>query len=405
MDRFSALIIGGGILGVVTAAAAAVAGFRPLVLRLSDRVRPQAETLRNQGWLQSGIRNRFHDFPSLEAFADFGLQNYIHGRQMLRDCGLPIPSKGGLIYSKDSSRIAELHKARELLGLPDEEFRQLDACEARDLCGECWHRETTYFRSPDVPFDEAGVLEHYRRTAKAGGAAFIELDEPAKLTRLSDGVRVAFEDFWIDSPLVVVAAGAGSFELMAQYGEKLNGTLNCTPLLVADAPESMPAPIIADLDKGFSAVRHERGGDPPAVVMGTRVKLRDVPFVGASERVIHESEQQEFREKMPPPFDQLRGRFTAGFELVPPPRPRTSPYRPWIETRGNVILASPGRATIATLAASLTLERIIEHWRSDRRQTTALDVAACRQWEAPIAMHYMRSYDFNDAEVAREARH
>ena len=48
------VILGGGAVGTLVAMLGAERGYRCLVLRLSDKARPEAETLRNQAWLQSG---------------------------------------------------------------------------------------------------------------------------------------------------------------------------------------------------------------------------------------------------------------------------------------------------------------------------------------------------------------
>lgn len=397
-NRFDFIVVGAGILGVVLAAFAARMGYRPLVLRLSDRGRPRADTLRNQGLLLSGVMNRLDDFSSAEAFRAFGVQVYNFGREMLRECGLPPPSESGLLFASNPARIAELHEVARLLGLPDHEFRRLDGDDARRAKGEHWKDAVACFRTPDCPFDEASVLEHYRRAAKADGAWFIELERPARLARIDGGVRIRFDGLEIDAPLVVVAAGAGSFELMAQYGSALSGSLQRTPLLVAEAPAFMPAAVVADLDCGMVGVRHARGGDPAALVLGTYVKCKNVPFSEASQRIIPKAKQEEFRLALPSGFRDLQGRFTAGYELVPSPELPMSRFQPWIDVRGDVIFASPGRATIATLAATKTLAEIIKHRRADHSRKAEVDISACKEWDDPIAMHFMNGFHFNDGE-------
>ena len=48
-------ILGGGILGVLTALLASERGLRVVLYRLSDRKVPNADSLRNHAWLQSGL--------------------------------------------------------------------------------------------------------------------------------------------------------------------------------------------------------------------------------------------------------------------------------------------------------------------------------------------------------------
>lgn len=397
-ERFDFIIVGGGILGVMLAAAAAALGLRPLVLRLSDRPRPRAETVRNQGLLQSGATHRIRDFPSKDAFREFGQQAYFVGRDTLKECGLPLPTELGLLITSDPARIAELHEARTLLRFPEDEFRQLEPDEAQRLRGEHWDPEAAHFHIPDAPFDEARVLEYYRAAAKAEGAVFLNLEEPARLSRLANGVRIAFDGYRIDAPLVVVAAGAGSFELMAGYGVTLNGTLQRTPLRVAEAPPSMPVSVIVDSNRGWSAVRHCRAADSPAIVMGTRAHCKNVKFADAFERNIPDAKKLEFLIRTPPPFDRLPGRFTAGYEVVPAPGVTPSRFSPWIETHGDVIFASPGRATIAKVAVNEALVKIMQHRIAKPGETTLFDRSQCREWNEAIEMHFMGSYDFDDSE-------
>src|SRR5688572_7008469 len=48
-------VIGGGILGVMAGLLAAEKGLRVIVYRLTDVKAPQADSLRNHAWLQSGL--------------------------------------------------------------------------------------------------------------------------------------------------------------------------------------------------------------------------------------------------------------------------------------------------------------------------------------------------------------
>lgn len=398
LERFDFIIVGGGIFGVMLAAEAAALGLRPLVLRLSDRPRPRAETVRNQGWLQSGATHRFRDFPSRDAFREFGQQAYFFGRDTLKECGLPTPAERGLLITSDPVRIAELHEARALLRFPEDEFRQLEPDESQRLGGEHWDPGAAYFYIPDAPFDEASVLEYYRAAAKSEGAVFLNLEEPARLSRVAGGVRVAFDGYRIDAPLVVVAAGAGSFGLMAGYGVTLNGSLQRTPLRVAEAPPSMPAPVMVDSNWGWSGVRHFRAGDSPAIVMGTRVNCKNVAFADAFERNIPEAKKLEFMSRTPPPFDRLAGRFTAGYEVVPAPGVTISRFSPWIEAHGDVIFGSPGRATTAKVAVNQALVKIMQHRIARPGKTTPFDRSECREWDELIEMHFMGTFDFDDGE-------
>ncbi len=397
---FSFVIVGGGILGSALAALAAGYGLQPLVLRRSDLLSPNADTLRNQGWLQSGIMYPISHFSSPEAYANFAAKTYFAGRDLLAMCNLPRPEPGGLLGVSADFHIQQLARKRELLKLSDYEFAQLEAAEAKRLMGMHYEKGSTYYRIPDGPFNEAAVLCHFRDEATRSGAIFIEVDQPVELERKNDSVRILFADREILSPTVVVTAGAGSFTLMRQCGVHLDGDLQRTPLVVGDAPSDMPASIVVDLDRGFSAVRHDRGPGGAAVVMGTRAKT--LPAPDPAERIVAVSDQAEFGALVPPAFQSslASGRYTAGYEVMPKRGLGPSAYEPWIRQEGPVIFGSPGRATVSALAAQKLLADVIERWQANRQQrTSAVDLAGCSEWNCPIAMHYMPTYDYNDAEV------
>jgi glycine/D-amino acid oxidase-like deaminating enzyme len=396
---FSFVIVGGGILGSALANIAAAAGHDCLVLRRPDSESPHADTLRNQGWLQSGIICPIHQFKNEEAYGTFANQTFLAGRELLERCGLPVPQTGGILGLKEEPHLRDLTRKRKLLKLTAQEFDQLEQAEAERVMGSHYEPGSTYYRIPDGPFDEAAVLSHFRREAAQDGAVFIEVRDPVRLERHTDAVKISFEDREITSPTVVVTAGAGSISLMKQCGIALDGDLQRTPLIVGDAPPDMPAPIVIDLGRGFSAVRHERGGNGPAVVIGTRTKKRPAP--DPAERIVSVADQQRLAFSIPPGFQgSLTGaRYTAGYELMPRKGIGLSPYQPWMITDGPVIFASPGRATVSLLAARNVLADVIERRSVDPRRTSRVDLAQCSPWDCDIAMHYMPFYSFNDAEV------
>ena len=397
---FSFVIVGGGILGSALAALAAGLGRDPLVLRRSDLGSPNADTLRNQGWLQSGIMYPINHFANEQAYANFAAQTFIAGRDLLAMCGLYVPKTGGLLGVSSDYHLNQLGRKRELLRLSENEFAQLETSEAKRVMGQHYEHDSTYYRIPDGPFNEAAVLAHFRDDATRNGATFYEVDDPVRLERTGSSVKVIFEGREIVSPTVVVTAGVGSFGLMQQCGVTLNGELQRTPLAVGEAPEDMPAPIVVDLGRGFSAVRHGRGADmSDAVVMGTRTKSR---HDGPPERIVPLADQQEFTSLIPPAFrpSMTSARYTAGYEVLPKRDLGISAYEPWIHPEGPVIFASPGRATVSALAANQLLAAVIERWSNERHgRTTAVDTTKCRAWDRQVSMHYMPYYSYNDAEV------
>src|SRR5688572_32774600 len=91
--RCDVAIVGGGILGVAIAALTAQKGYRVCVLRLNDQERPRADTLRNQGWLQSGFMYVGRFEPDRTRGRTLARQMYFAGRRMLIDLDLPLPTE------------------------------------------------------------------------------------------------------------------------------------------------------------------------------------------------------------------------------------------------------------------------------------------------------------------------
>ena len=398
--NFSFVIVGGGILGCALANIAAAAGHDCLVLRRSDGGAPNADTLRNQGWLQSGIMYPIKQFDDEGAYATFANRTFVAGRELLAMCGLSVPKARGILGLNKQFHLDDLNRKRELLRFSEREFRQLEQAEAERMMGGHFEPGSTYYRIPDAPFDEAGVLSHFRKEAVREGAAFIEVAGAVELDRHIDGVRVSFDGRQLTTPIIVITAGAGSIGLMRQCGIPLQGELQRTPLFVGVAPRDMPAPIIIDLGRGFSAVQHDRGDGNKAVVMGTRVRLRPAP--DPTERTVSIKDQADFGDAIPPGFKLSLegGRYTAGYELMPKDGVGVNGFQPWIHADGPVIFASPGRATGTVLAVQPLMAEVIERRSiASARRTSDVDVSQCSEWNGEIAMHYMPSYSFNDAEV------
>jgi glycine/D-amino acid oxidase-like deaminating enzyme len=400
--KFDFTVVGGGILGTAVAALASTAGYGVLVLRMGDERVPRADTLRNQGWLQSGVMYHVGDFRSEADYAEFATKTFFAGREMLTDCGLPLSSSRGLVCVRRAERIDDLVRKSALLKFGQDEFRRLESDEVADRLREFADPKTTYFCIPDAPFDEAGVLTHLRKSAEGAGAEFLEVAAPVTLEPRGDLIRVRWDGNTLESPVTLITAGAGSFDLVRQLGQALSGELRRTPLLVSSNDCPMPSPIFVDLDRGFSAVHHLCDGlTHGATVVGTKARLQPADFALPDDRRIPASEQQQLKDCLPPVLAErlLPGRFTAGYEVIPATSKALTAFEPWIEDLGSAIFASPGRATMALAAARMTLARILGKIRERRGKRFDYDSSGHARWDAEINMHYTPRYTFDDAEV------
>src|SRR3954468_18113277 len=157
-NSFSFVIIGGGILGSALAALAVGAGLDPLVLRLSDRIVPCADTLRNQGWLQSGLMYRYRDFADDAAYRTCATRTEFAGRDLLATCGLPKCKDQGIVSVRNTARLEELDRKAALLGLGPDQYRRIASDEARARLGPWFDPSRAYLSISYCPFHVAGGL-------------------------------------------------------------------------------------------------------------------------------------------------------------------------------------------------------------------------------------------------------
>jgi glycine/D-amino acid oxidase-like deaminating enzyme len=394
------IIIGGGILGTAVAFIAADAGLSVLVLRLADAECPRADTLRNQGWLQSGIMYRPKDFNNdLRACAAFASRTFIAGQRMLKTCGIPLSTGNGILAASKETRIDEVRALSKELKFTQDEFRQLEADEVKEQIGAFANPKASYFAVPDAPFDEAGVLTFLRDGATAKGAVFVEVDDAVRLERRNGTVIVHLGENELESKLTLVTAGCGSFQLLGQLGEMLPHQLRRTPLLVSDRPSGLPADVYVDVDLGFSAVRHKCATTGVEhVVVGTRTHDQPTAYAFPDERKIPLKEQMDFASNLHPELARklLPSRFTAGYEVMPLEGSGISQYEPWIKDFGDVVFASPGRATVAFMAATEVMDLMLSKVSGSKFDCI---YQAGSKWAGHVAMHFNNvHYNFDDAE-------
>lgn len=392
-ERYDVLIIGGGILGTATAMNLTEAGIRTVVLRLSDKSCPRADTLRNQGWLQSGILYSRKDFAGDDqAYRATVVGTFAAGHTMLTKLGIPVPNKQGLVrVVKDGLLHVKLEERRKLFRYKD--FRELTVEEAQArLDGVPYEADSIYYNLPDVPFDEAKLIETFR-TKAAAGARFYDLSTPVCFSKGVHGIRVHVGTTTVDPPVMLIAAGAGIAKFYTDIKAEPSVDLRQTPLLVygGASARSLP-PIFVDYERGFSCVRHDSTHveSGTAAVIGTKAREEDVSYVVPEARKISPAIVSQFTGHLSPSFQSFvsDSRFTAGVEVIPR---RGHFLDAWVENLGSVVLASPGRATLGWDTA-VKMAQLLKKKVDATHHGHTLSVDMHTQWTEPVHMHFSDRY-------------
>jgi glycine/D-amino acid oxidase-like deaminating enzyme len=403
-------VIGGGILGLAIAALAAQKGYEVRVFRLNDQDRPCADTLRNQGWLQSGLMYIDRFGADRARGRTLSRQMYFAGRRMLVDLELPLPTEAdrGIIRLNSEEEAALLEEDARYLRIAG--VQRLDTTFVQRRLGDIYE-DGIFYSIPDAPFPEAMVLTKLREIAQQQRADLIQSTTPARL--ISDinsesGARVECQidgkNYQILSKATIAAAGAGNWPLLHGLGIDPAMTLRQTPLLVLHETFFTDVPIFADRMRKFSFVRHPPDGEllpEGALVIGTKVH-REVAFKPPDSRRIEPEDREEFETYLPSILKEKisSGRFTAGYEVIPDKKLELKDIEPWVEWVEGfpaVLKAVPGRATMGMFVARQILDEITS--RIGVPDTTRSPYSRIGMpWDGEIFMHYHPNYSFNDSE-------
>ena len=396
-------IVGGGLLGTFLACLTAEMGFRTVVFRMSDSKIPHAETLRNQGWLQTGLRYIRHD----KALAE---HMWTYGRRMHDFLVLKSPEGRGIIQV-DASEGEAFYRDAADLGV-SHSIRELPSDTARAILGPLHRIRGIAFETPESPFDEALLLREAREVARSAGAAFREIRTPVEILPFAGSApshRLKVDGREIAAGVTILAAGVGNIPLLKSLKSAVKLELRQTPILVIPGPPLISAPILLDRSAGLSIVAHPPGSyrDDGCMVVGTEVHDNDVPYCMPELRSISPETQEGVYKRLPDCIRDLVGmsRFTAGWEPIPFKDGKALPHvRPWIETiegHSDVIASLPGRATLALYAAEQVLEKLPSEFKRNQRSQGADGANPWyaslpgTNWEpsAQIRMHFEKYYD------------
>jgi len=404
------VVVGGGILGLAIAALASQRGYLVYLLRLSDAEKPSSETLRNQGWLRSGLLDIKRSGADRHRSRHLARQMSAAGRRLLVDLGLPLPgdSEHGVVRLRDENEARLLEEDAHFLRMSGVD--RLDPIFMKKRLGDIYE-DGIFYSIPDSPFPEATVLTKLRDIAAAQGAQILQTSKPAHLVidnKSESGVRVDFQlgsERQILSKATICAAGAGNLPLLEGLEIDSEMMLRQTPLFVLHDTSLTDVPIYADLARGFSFVRHPPEGSAlpnGALVIGTRVHQDNVPFVPYNERKIREEDRKQFVACLPPILQDriLNGSFTAGVEVIPAKKlglQHIEPWVDWVEGVPALLKVTPGRATMGMLVAHQVLTELEQRIGPPEKRRYARSRSRST-WDDEIFMHYHLKYDFDDSE-------
>lgn len=398
-SRFDLLVIGGGVLGTVVACLAAEQGRSVALLRRADDVAPQAETLRNQAWLQSGVL--FTDATRYPANLAGRMRDF--GRRLLRWANLPGPTETGLIrFADGAAGIESYFEASRQLRLGPASRAPIRGAELAALAGDFHEPETVAFRIPDAPFDEGHVLRAARERALAAGAQLRVVDVPVELRVRHGRVQgVCGGAEFLLAKETVLAAGVGNLRLLDQLGVAHGLVVHRTPLLVIPHAGHLGTPLLVDPGR-MSVTRQPAVWAPPfgALVFGIKQKV----VLGVDElepRGVDEAEIHALYAGLPARIAEHRGghRVTCGYELMradgQPRVPKEDVIVQRVPGLDGLIVAQPGRATLTLDAAQRVIGLLGTHAPAEGEAPAPAELPGTH-WEHPICMHYEQYYEHLD---------
>lgn len=388
-------IVGGGILGTVIAHMAAIAGFEPVVFRLSDGKVPSADSLRNQAWLQSGLRYARKD-RALAA------QMWQYGRSLHEYLSLPVPAGRGVFQVADDAAARELEAdAASILVGPIDRLSRADSIR---LLADHYVDGAIAIETPEAPFKEGLLIQEARELARSRRAKFFQVKKPIELIGGSESNRrpqLRVEGDIHEFNQIVLAAGAGNLPLLGSLGGQIGISLTQTPLLVMPGVPSINCPLLVDRIGHFSLIAHRPYPsriDGCMVFAAADTEEEDVDYKEPRERKVRDEKKKALLDALPRMLREriATSRITAGVEVYPVVKGKRLPTtRPYIQTASgypDIIVAMPGRATLSLFAAEEVMKNLRKVANSKSRNAIGLGYSG---WDSthPIHMHHETYYE------------
>jgi hypothetical protein len=267
---------------------------------------------------------------------------------------------------------------------------------ARNLAGNFARTGGVFYEIPDRPFPEAAIVQEARDQALATGlASFIELNNPAAISRVGQSIEIDAAGVKYRGNAFVLAAGIGSLALLDSIGQIHGITATSTPLVVVKSASPLKCGVYVDLETNlaFSVTRQPptaKTRDGALVLAGATPKVLPIPWNGPRE--VPQARVNEVWSRVPRAALQECTRFTnlhrMGIEPYRDATPKEDPIVGAIAGCQNALFAFPGRATLASFVAEDVVNRL---GIVGGRSATSLPLS--NGWAGDVSMHFEDKYD------------
>jgi glycine/D-amino acid oxidase-like deaminating enzyme len=365
-------VVGDGILGLNIAWELSERNLRVVVFCKPHDASPQADTLRNHGWLQSGLLyaaspnagNRKAAWEMRES-----------AKNMLQRASMTYPEARGVFrMPAESQQATEFVNAVGELGM-SKLVERINEREARERLGPFFLPSFIHFLVPDTTFDQAELLNILRWRLERHFHVEFRPEEVSLVqeSASSSGFVIQSQGVLFEAQHTFLCAGSGNVSLLQQLG--LSTPLAVFRSALMDVPLGgvMNTPLLVDLSRessshvtaGLSVAHHEPCPNMPegCLVIGSRSRRK---LINPEVREVSQEEAADLEKLAPeairrhPAFRDRRfvaGHKTEGVDELGVPSVNAT-FHQWPEYPG-LVSANPGKATLAFYSAKRATKDII----------------------------------------------
>ncbi|HVU98723.1 MAG TPA: hypothetical protein VHE34_26050 [Puia sp.] len=375
MTQVEAIIIGNGIMARVTSHLMAKEGVFKKALIIGSEALPTAST-QNQVWLQSGLIYPLETEKGkreAELCIRFGRRlNEMRLKSMTERFGIMAVASEQEAWRKIDFQIRNGFPQYDHILRPAEVERLL----GRDFAQSAHYPEgTCFFKTPDQPFDEGGLLGFCRDSLRSPSSGFSSITGNATLRKSQvarNGYSLVVNGEEYDPGMLFVMAGVSTKQLLAPLGIEQHINIHARRCVLMRAPiiTDLSADLFVDMMSHLSVNVVTNGLGEKMCLFGD-VQFSLVPDLtqAMTDRDVTDDDKSKFLENLCQPqfFPQLRSRLiplmkdNANFSVCY--KTECDGHLPWIFPSAkfapefpNIFVAGPGKATLAWYAAQELLK-------------------------------------------------